>query len=125
MLRSLWSESEWKKKAIDIAKAVFEVLCFLKASFYVIDQHPLGQLIEFVDYRFPEWANSVPVVNTFNPCFLEDPTDLIISYPKLCSHCSVAQSGRGIRPDQIFGHVVCQAGACCYWFHVVLNPAAR
>ncbi|KAL3965178.1 hypothetical protein ACCO45_002182 [Purpureocillium lilacinum] len=40
MLRSLWSESEWKKKAIDIAKAVFEVLCFLKASFYVIDQHP-------------------------------------------------------------------------------------
>ncbi|UNI13683.1 hypothetical protein JDV02_000405 [Purpureocillium takamizusanense] len=40
MLRSLWSESEWKKKAIDIAKAVFEVLCFLKATFYVVDQHP-------------------------------------------------------------------------------------
>jgi len=36
----LWSESDWKKRGIDIAKAVFEVLCFLKASFYMMDQHP-------------------------------------------------------------------------------------
>ncbi|KND87799.1 hypothetical protein TOPH_07621 [Tolypocladium ophioglossoides CBS 100239] len=40
MLKGLWSESEWKKKGIDIAKAVFEVLCFLKSSYYTIDPHP-------------------------------------------------------------------------------------
>lgn len=40
MLKSLWSESEWKKKGIDIARAVFEVLCFLKSSYYRVDPHP-------------------------------------------------------------------------------------
>ncbi|PNY27036.1 Uncharacterized protein TCAP_03028 [Tolypocladium capitatum] len=40
MLKGLWSESEWKKKGIDIAKAVFEVLCFLKSSCYTIDPQP-------------------------------------------------------------------------------------
>lgn len=40
MLRSLWSESEWKKKAIEIAKAVYEVLCFLKATTYMAEQGP-------------------------------------------------------------------------------------
>ena len=40
MLKSLWSESEWKKKALDVAKAVFEVLCFLKSSCYTVDPHP-------------------------------------------------------------------------------------
>jgi hypothetical protein len=39
MLQGLWSESEWKKKAIDIAKAVFEVLVFLKAV-DAVDKEP-------------------------------------------------------------------------------------
>ncbi|KAH6687707.1 hypothetical protein F5X68DRAFT_6130 [Plectosphaerella plurivora] len=39
MLQGLWSESEWKKQAVDIAKAVFEVLVFLKAV-DVVDKEP-------------------------------------------------------------------------------------
>lgn len=39
MLQGLWSESEWKKKAIDITKAVFEVLAFLKAV-DAVDKEP-------------------------------------------------------------------------------------
>lgn len=42
MLRNLWSESEWKKKAIDIAKAAYEVLSFLKSTFYMSEQDPPG-----------------------------------------------------------------------------------
>lgn len=43
MLTGLWSESEWKKKRNDeIAKAVYEVLFFLKASYYAADQQPPG-----------------------------------------------------------------------------------
>lgn len=30
--KGLWSESDWKKKNIDIAKAVYEVLSFLRAT---------------------------------------------------------------------------------------------
>lgn len=42
MLFSLWSESEWKKRNVEIAKAVYEVLAFLKASYYAADQNPPG-----------------------------------------------------------------------------------
>lgn len=42
LLSGLWSESEWKKKNIEIARAVYEVLFFLKASYYVADQSPPG-----------------------------------------------------------------------------------
>lgn len=40
MLTGLWSDSDWKKRNIDIAKAVYEVLFFLKASYLMADQHP-------------------------------------------------------------------------------------
>lgn len=39
MLQGLWSESDWKKKSVDIAKAVYEVLAFLKAI-DVVDKEP-------------------------------------------------------------------------------------
>nr|XP_036583192.1 uncharacterized protein CTRU02_06785 [Colletotrichum truncatum]KAF6792168.1 hypothetical protein CTRU02_06785 [Colletotrichum truncatum] len=39
MLQSLWSESEWKKRGLDIAKAAYEVLIFLKATLYA-DPNP-------------------------------------------------------------------------------------
>ncbi|KAK1836902.1 hypothetical protein QBC39DRAFT_387805 [Podospora conica] len=32
MLKGLWSESEWKKKGLDIAKAIYEVLSFLRGT---------------------------------------------------------------------------------------------
>lgn len=32
ILQGLWSESDWKKRSTDIAKAVFEVLVFLRAT---------------------------------------------------------------------------------------------
>jgi hypothetical protein len=45
MLKNLWSDSDWKKKGIDIAKAVYEVLSFLRASYYVTDQNPPGYTV--------------------------------------------------------------------------------
>lgn len=40
MLKALWSESEWKKKGIEITKAVFEVLCYLKSAYLYAEQNP-------------------------------------------------------------------------------------
>ncbi|OAA68896.1 hypothetical protein ISF_03271 [Cordyceps fumosorosea ARSEF 2679] len=40
LLANLWSESDWKKRNIDICKAVYEVLFFLKASHYMNQQAP-------------------------------------------------------------------------------------
>ncbi|KAK4157333.1 hypothetical protein C8A00DRAFT_11798 [Chaetomidium leptoderma] len=40
MLKGLWSESDWKKKNIDIAKAVYEVLTFLRATAFSPDSYP-------------------------------------------------------------------------------------
>ncbi|KAK8925511.1 hypothetical protein H634G_07679 [Metarhizium anisopliae BRIP 53293] len=37
MLKSLWSDSDWKKRAIEVCKAVFEVLCYLKASCHSVE----------------------------------------------------------------------------------------
>lgn len=42
MLTGLWTESDWKKRTIEISKAVYEVLFFLKASYYAADQNPPG-----------------------------------------------------------------------------------
>ena len=39
ILKGTWSESDWKKKGVDMCKAAYEVLCFLKASCYS-DAHP-------------------------------------------------------------------------------------
>ncbi|KAJ6789052.1 hypothetical protein PWT90_08313 [Aphanocladium album] len=40
LLANLWSESDWKKRNVDICKAVYEVLFFLKASHYMNQQAP-------------------------------------------------------------------------------------
>ncbi|TQW07439.1 hypothetical protein V2A60_003415 [Cordyceps javanica] len=40
LLANLWSESDWKKRNIDICKAVYEVLFFLKAAHYMNQQAP-------------------------------------------------------------------------------------
>ncbi|KAM3516667.1 hypothetical protein NHJ13051_009690 [Beauveria bassiana] len=40
LLANLWSDSDWKKKNLDIYKAVYEVLFFLKASHYMNQQAP-------------------------------------------------------------------------------------
>ncbi|OHE95675.1 hypothetical protein CORC01_08959 [Colletotrichum orchidophilum] len=40
MLQNLWYESEWKKKGLDIAKAAYEVLVFLKATMVYADPNP-------------------------------------------------------------------------------------
>ncbi|KAK1674754.1 hypothetical protein BDP55DRAFT_729403 [Colletotrichum godetiae] len=40
MLQNLWYESEWKKKGLDIAKAAYEVLIFLKATMVYADPNP-------------------------------------------------------------------------------------
>ncbi|GKT45650.1 uncharacterized protein ColSpa_05831 [Colletotrichum spaethianum] len=40
MLQNLWSESEWKKRGLDIAKAAYEVLVFLKATMVYADPNP-------------------------------------------------------------------------------------
>lgn len=41
MLKGMWSESDWKKKGLEIAKNMFEVLVFLRATtFPVADPHP-------------------------------------------------------------------------------------
>lgn len=42
MLTGLWSESDWKKRNVEIARAVYEVLFFLKASYFAADQQPPG-----------------------------------------------------------------------------------
>lgn len=40
MLKHLWSESDWKKKNIEIAKAVYEVLAFLRATAFAAEANP-------------------------------------------------------------------------------------
>uniref|UniRef100_L2FYI4 Uncharacterized protein n=1 Tax=Colletotrichum fructicola (strain Nara gc5) TaxID=1213859 RepID=L2FYI4_COLFN len=40
MLQNLWYESEWKKRGLDIAKAAYEVLIFLKATLFVDPSPP-------------------------------------------------------------------------------------
>ncbi|SPQ25217.1 3b8bad45-5dfc-499e-a157-fa039836b43d [Thermothielavioides terrestris] len=40
MLKGLWSESDWKKRSIEIAKAVYEVLAFMRATHSVPDANP-------------------------------------------------------------------------------------
>ncbi|KAK4125958.1 hypothetical protein N657DRAFT_642716 [Parathielavia appendiculata] len=40
MLKGLWSESDWKKKGLDITKAVYEVLAFLRATTFYPDANP-------------------------------------------------------------------------------------
>ncbi|WYZ46327.1 hypothetical protein EsH8_IX_000552 [Colletotrichum jinshuiense] len=42
MLQNLWHESEWKKKGLDVAKAAYEVLIFLKATAVYVDPNPPG-----------------------------------------------------------------------------------
>ncbi|TWU71186.1 hypothetical protein ED733_001555 [Metarhizium rileyi] len=42
MLKSMWSDSDWKKRAVEVCKAVFEVLCYLKASRYAVDAEAGG-----------------------------------------------------------------------------------
>ncbi|KAK2000150.1 hypothetical protein LX36DRAFT_444960 [Colletotrichum falcatum] len=39
-LRNMWHESEWKRKGLDIAKAAYEVLVFLKATMACPDPNP-------------------------------------------------------------------------------------
>ncbi len=43
MLKSLWSESDWKKRGLEIARAAYEVLSFLRSSFYL--QNPPGYTV--------------------------------------------------------------------------------
>ncbi|KAK5998577.1 hypothetical protein PT974_00958 [Cladobotryum mycophilum] len=40
MLRYLWSESDWKKRAVEITKAVYEVLCYLRATYVFAEPSP-------------------------------------------------------------------------------------
>jgi len=40
LLKGLWSESEWKKKGLDIAKAIYEVLSYLRAIKSPTDPNP-------------------------------------------------------------------------------------
>lgn len=40
-LQALWSDSDWKKRDVDITKAVYEVLSFLRATSFV-PQNPPG-----------------------------------------------------------------------------------
>ncbi|EGX92643.1 hypothetical protein CCM_04016 [Cordyceps militaris CM01] len=42
LLANLWSDSDWRKRNLDICKAVYEVLFFLKASHYINHQDPPG-----------------------------------------------------------------------------------
>ncbi|KAK1967140.1 hypothetical protein LY78DRAFT_576958 [Colletotrichum sublineola] len=39
-LRNIWYESEWKRKGLDIAKAAYEVLIFLKTTMVYPDPNP-------------------------------------------------------------------------------------
>jgi len=38
--KGLWTESDWKKKSIDIAKAIYEVLSFLRATALSTEANP-------------------------------------------------------------------------------------
>ncbi|KAL2131263.1 hypothetical protein VTI74DRAFT_5318 [Chaetomium olivicolor] len=40
MLKGLWSESDWKKRGIEVSKAVYEVLAFLRATSFTPDADP-------------------------------------------------------------------------------------
>jgi hypothetical protein len=40
LLKSLWSDGDWKRKSIDISKAVYEVLSFLRASWTAREANP-------------------------------------------------------------------------------------
>ncbi|KAK1752105.1 hypothetical protein QBC47DRAFT_389690, partial [Echria macrotheca] len=41
LLKNMWSESEWKKRGVEIAKAGYEVLSFLRATFAAgVDVNP-------------------------------------------------------------------------------------
>ncbi|KAG6000256.1 hypothetical protein E4U21_005634 [Claviceps maximensis] len=40
MLHGLWSDSDWKKRGLEVCKAVFEVLCFLKATCLAMENPP-------------------------------------------------------------------------------------
>lgn len=40
ILKGLWSESDWKKKNIEIAKSVYEVLAYLRATTFAPDSLP-------------------------------------------------------------------------------------
>lgn len=40
LLKGTWSESDWKKKSTEIAKAVYEVLAFLRATAFSSDPLP-------------------------------------------------------------------------------------
>ncbi|KAG6133236.1 hypothetical protein E4U28_006258 [Claviceps purpurea] len=37
LLRDLWSEGDWRQKALEICKAVYELLCYLKAEFFTVE----------------------------------------------------------------------------------------
>ncbi|KHN94009.1 uncharacterized protein MAM_08138 [Metarhizium album ARSEF 1941] len=37
MLNGLWSDADWKKRATEVCRAVYEVLCYLKASYYSVE----------------------------------------------------------------------------------------
>ncbi|KAG6182952.1 hypothetical protein E4U48_000637 [Claviceps purpurea] len=37
LLRALWSEGDWRQKALEICKAVYELLCYLKAEFFTVE----------------------------------------------------------------------------------------
>jgi hypothetical protein len=38
--KGLWSESDWKKRSIEISKAMYEVLAFLRATAFSPDAEP-------------------------------------------------------------------------------------
>lgn len=40
MLKGLWSESDWKKRSLEISKAVYEVLAFLRATAFSPESLP-------------------------------------------------------------------------------------
>ncbi|KAG7287068.1 hypothetical protein NEMBOFW57_006571 [Staphylotrichum longicolle] len=40
LLKGTWSESDWKKKSTEVAKAVYEVLAFLRATAFSSDSLP-------------------------------------------------------------------------------------
>lgn len=42
MIKNMWSDSDWKKKGIDITKAVYEVLSYLRGTAVRPEPQPLG-----------------------------------------------------------------------------------
>ncbi|KAH8900029.1 hypothetical protein GQ53DRAFT_206959 [Thozetella sp. PMI_491] len=42
MIKNLWSDNDWKKKSIDITKAVYEVLSYLRATAVRAEQQSLN-----------------------------------------------------------------------------------